>query len=91
LTVTVSDFAPAVVGLKVRGPGLQELPEARVKPAVQVPKATVKSVPSELVKGDAVRTTGPPEAVRVIVPVQVELEPELTAGQVAEPVAIREP
>jgi hypothetical protein len=91
LTVTVPDFAPEVAGLKVIVPGLQELPEAMVELAVQVPKATVKSVESLLVKGDALKTTGPPEAVRVIVLVQVTLEPALTAAQLTLPVAASEP
>lgn len=91
LTVTVSDFAPAVVGLKVIVPVLQELPEAMVEPAVQVPKPTVKSVESEFVNGDAVKVTGPPEALKVIEPVQVLLEPELTGAQLTLPLAMREP
>jgi hypothetical protein len=91
LTVTVPDLAPEVAGLKLIVPGLQELPEAIVELAVQVPKATVKSVESLLVKGDAVSTTGPPEAVRVIVPVQVEVPPALTAGQLIVPVEARVP
>jgi hypothetical protein len=91
LTVTVADFAPAVTGLNVIVPGLQELPEAIVELAVQVPSATVKSVESLLVKGDAVSTTGPPEAVRVIVPVQVEDEPALTGAHVMVPVDASEP
>jgi hypothetical protein len=91
LTVTVSDLALAVAGLKEIVPGLQELPEAIVDPAVQVPKATVKSVPSELLNGVAVKVTGPPEAVKVIVPVQVLEDPALTAGQLIVPVAARAP
>ncbi len=91
LTVTVSVFAPAVAGLKLIVPVVQEAPEAIVELAVQVPVPTVKSVVSELVNGEADRTTGPPEAVKVIVPVQVELDPALTAGQVTEPVAASAP
>jgi hypothetical protein len=72
-------------------PGEQELPEAMVEPAVQVPNATVKSVPFEFVKGVAERITGPPEAVKVIVPVQAELEPEFTVGQLVAPETVSEP
>jgi hypothetical protein len=53
--------------------------------AVQEPKPTVKSVESELLNGVAVNTTGPPEAVRVIAPVQVLEEPALVAAQVTVP------
>jgi hypothetical protein len=89
--VTTSDLAPAVAGLKVIVPGLQELPEAMVELAVQVPGLTVKSVESLLLKGVAVNITGPPEAVRVIVPVQVTLEPAFTAVQMMVPVDASEP
>jgi hypothetical protein len=91
LTVTVPDFAPEAAGLNVIVPGLQELPDAIVELAVQVPRPTVKSVESLLVNGDAVSTTGPPEAVRVIVLVQVTLEPAFTAAQLTLPVAASEP
>jgi hypothetical protein len=91
LRVTTPDLAPAVAGLKVIGPGLQELPEAMVEFAVQVPSATVKSVLSELLNGEALRTTGPPDAVKVIVPVQVELDPALIVGQLTVPVAAKAP
>jgi len=90
-TVTVLDLAPAVVGLKEIVPVVQEAPLAIVELAVQVPRPTVKSVPSEFVKGVAVRITGPFEAVKVMEPVHVELDPELTAGQVTVPVAAKEP
>jgi hypothetical protein len=90
-TVTVPDLAPEAAGLKVIVPGLQELPDAIVELAVQVPKATVKSVESLLVNGEAVSTTGPPEAVRVIVPVQVTLDPALTAAQLIVPVDAKAP
>jgi hypothetical protein len=90
-TVTVPDLAPAVAGLNVIVPGLQELPEAIVELAVQVPKPTVKSVESLLLNGVAVNTTGPPEAVNVIVLVQVTLEPEFTAAQLTLPVAASDP
>jgi hypothetical protein len=82
--VTVSDFAPEEVGLKVMVPVVQELPEAIVEFAVQVPKPTVKSVESEFDKGVALKITAPPLAVNVILPVQVLLEPELTVGQLTE-------
>lgn len=72
-------------------PGLQELPEAIVDPAVQVPSATVKSVESELVNGLDVSTTGPPEAVRVRVPVQVLLEPTLVLAQLIVPLEVKDP
>jgi hypothetical protein len=91
LIVTVPDLVPEVTGVKLIVPGLQELPEVMVELAVQVPKATVKSVPSELVNGVAVNTTGPPEAVKVIVPVQVEEEPALTVGQLIVPVDTKVP
>jgi hypothetical protein len=90
-TVTVPDFAPEAAGLNVIVPGLQELPEAIVELAVQVPSPTVKSVESLLLNGVAVNTTGPPEAVRVIVPVQVTDEPELTAAQLIVPVEAKVP
>jgi hypothetical protein len=90
-TVTAPDLAPAVTGLNMIVPGLQELPEAIVELAVQVPNATVKSVESEFVKGDAVKVTGPPEAVKVVVLVQVTLAPALTAAQLTLPVAVSVP
>jgi hypothetical protein len=89
-TVTVSDFAPALVGLKVMVPVVQVAPLASAKFAVQVPKPTVKSVLSEFVKGEALKVTGP-VAVKVIAPVQVLLEPELTEGQLTEPDAASVP
>jgi hypothetical protein len=91
LTVTVSVLTPAVVGLKLIAPVVQELPAAIVELAVHVPKPTVKSVESELVKGLAERITGPPEAVRVIEPVQVDVEPALVAGHVTVPLEARVP
>jgi hypothetical protein len=91
LTVTVSDLAPAVVGLKLIAPVVQEAPLAMVEPAVQVPGPTVKSVTSELLNGVAVRITGPPEALNVIEPVQLTLEPELIVGQAIVPLAAKAP
>jgi hypothetical protein len=90
-TVTVSVLAPEVVGLKEMVPVVQEAPLARVELAVQVPSPTVKSVESELLNGVALNTTGPPEAVKVIEPVQVLVEPAFTDGQVAEPEAAKLP
>ena len=95
LTVTVSASAPAAAGLKVAEPVVQDAPEAMVAPAVQEPTGTLKSVLSEEVKGVADRTTGPPEAVRVTVPVQVALDPALIAGHdhrgLVEPAAVKLP
>jgi hypothetical protein len=91
LTVTVSDLAPEAAGLNVIAPGLQELPEVIVELAVQVPKPTVKSVESLLLNGVAVSTTGPPEAVSVMEPVQVEVPPAFTAGQLIVPVEAKVP
>jgi hypothetical protein len=91
LTVTVSERAPAVLGLNVMVPVVQWLPAAMVEFAVQVPKPTVKSVESELENGVADKITSALEAVRVMAPVQVLLEPALTAGQVTVPEAARAP
>jgi hypothetical protein len=91
LTVTVSDLTPAVVGLKVMVPVLQELPEAIVEFAVQVPEPTVKSVESEFENGVAAKVTSPFDAVSVIEPVHVLLEPELTAVQEMEPALLSVP
>jgi hypothetical protein len=90
-TVTVSDLAPEVGGLKVMVPVVQELPETMVELAVQVPKPTVKSVESEFENGEALKVTGPPEALKVMEPVQVELEPAFTVAQAMLPLAARAP
>ena len=58
---------------------------------MQVPSPTVKSVALEPLNGVAVKTTGPPEAVKVIAPVQVDVDPALTAGQEIAPVAASAP
>jgi hypothetical protein len=91
LTVTVSDSAPAVVGVKLIGPVWQVLPALSVELAVQVPKATVKSVESEFENGVADKVTGPVLAVRVTLPVQVVELPTLVAAHVIVPLDARVP
>jgi hypothetical protein len=84
-TVTVSDLAPVVAGLKVIVPVVQEAPFVSTLLAVQVPKGAVKSVLSVPLNGVADKVTGPPEAVKVIVPApQVAEVPAPTVPQVSE-------
>lgn len=73
LRVTVVLLSPASGGVKVTSllPLIvQELPELKAKFAVQEPGPTLKSVESELLKGEALKVTGPPDAVKVMAPVQ---------------------
>jgi hypothetical protein len=85
--VTVSIGVPAVVGVKVIVPVVQELPEVKVLLVVQVPAGIVKKplpFSSGLVAAES--TTGPPVAVRVSVP-QLAVEPTFTGGHVSAPEA----
>jgi hypothetical protein len=80
LTVTASVSAPVIVGV-IDTMMVQDAPEAIVPPAVQVPKVSEKSVDSELAKGfDALKVTGPPDALKVIVP-QVTCVPNVAGPQ----------
>ena len=84
-TVTVSDFAPTVVGLKAMVPVVQVPLIASALLAVQVPSGAVKSVPSELLNGVAPNVTGPPTAVKVMEPApQVVETPEPIVPQANE-------
>ena len=75
-TVRVPDLKPVLVGLNLIPLMVHEPPEARVRFAAHVPTGTVKSVPFELVSGEAASVTAPPEAVRVTEPVpHVALDP----------------
>jgi hypothetical protein len=84
VTEAVEDSAPAVCGLKIRVPVVQDCPDCSVTLA-QDPAVPVKSTPLVKLKGVAPKTTAPPAAVSVTDPVeQVPLEPTEAVPQASE-------
>lgn len=71
-TVTVSESAPVVPGV-IDTETVQLAPEAIVPLAAQVPRVNAKSVESELENGVEVKVTGPPEALKVMVPQEAKV------------------
>ncbi len=65
--MTVVDFAPKEVGVKLNAPVVQVLPEAITAFAVQVPSACENSVSLEA-NGVEPKVIDPPLAVKVAVP-----------------------